>query len=178
MNDVDGSFGSIVRVLLLNATYEPLQLVSERRAVVLVLAGRAEAVVTPENPAVCRSATISVDVPSIVRLHNVVRLPSRVRTPPLTRRAVLLRDNYRCAYCDAPGDTIDHIVPRSRGGRHEWTNVVAACRRHNIQKGDRFLHELGWALKIEPRIPEGLWWRWRHVHDPDPLWEPFLPRAS
>lgn len=151
---------------------------SERRAVVLVLAGRAETVAVPEHPAVCRSTSISVDIPSIVRLHNVVRLPSRMRTPPLTRRAVLLRDNYRCAYCDGPGDTIDHVVPRSRGGRHEWTNVVTACRRHNTQKGDRFLDELGWSLRAEPLVPEGVWWRWRHLHDPDPLWEPFLPRAS
>lgn len=177
-NDGGGSFSLIARVLLLNATYEPLQLVSERRAVVLVLAGRAEPVVTPEKPSVCRSASLSVEIPSIVRLHTVVRLPLRMRTPPLTRRAVLLRDNYCCAYCDAPGDTVDHVVPRSRGGRHEWTNVVAACRRHNTQKGDRFLHEIGWSLRSEPRVPEGTWWRWRHLNDPDPLWAPFLPRAS
>jgi 5-methylcytosine-specific restriction endonuclease McrA len=153
-------------------------LVSERRAVVLVLAGRAEPVATPDEPQVWHSPAVSIDVPSIVRLHHVVRLPSRVRLPPLTRRAVLLRDNYRCAYCDEPGDTIDHIVPRSRGGRHEWTNVVTACRRHNTQKGDRLLNELGWFLRVEPRIPDGLWWRWRNVIDPDPLWEPFLPQAS
>jgi 5-methylcytosine-specific restriction endonuclease McrA len=168
----------MMRVLLLNATYEPLQLVSERRAVVLVLAGRAETVAVPERPTQCRSASLSVDIPSIVRLNTMVRLPSRMRTPPLTRRAVLLRDNYCCAYCEGPGDTIDHVVPRSRGGRHEWTNVVTACRRHNTQKGDRLLHELGWSLRDEPHVPEGMWWRWRHVHDPDPLWEPFLPRAS
>jgi 5-methylcytosine-specific restriction endonuclease McrA len=163
---------------LLNATYEPLQLVNERRAVVLMLAGRAEAVAVPEEPPVCRSATMVVEIPSIVRLVNVVRIPSHRRTPPLTRRAVLVRDQFRCAYCEAPGDTVDHVVPRSRGGRHEWTNVVAACRRHNIQKGDRFLHELGWKLRSEPHVPDGHWWRWRHLHDPDPLWEPYLPRAS
>jgi 5-methylcytosine-specific restriction endonuclease McrA len=169
---------AIPRVLLLNATFEPLQLVSERRAVVLVLAGRAEALVIPEDAALCRSTSLTVQVPSIVRLHNVVRLPSRVRTPPLTRRAVLLRDNHKCAYCLEPGDTVDHVVPRSRGGGHEWTNVVTACRRHNTLKGDRLLDELGWSLRIEPKIPDGPWWRWRHLHDPDPLWEPFLPKAS
>ena len=68
--------------------------------------------------------------------------------------------------------------PGSRGGRHEWTNVVAACRRHNMQKGDRLLEELGWRLHFEPRAPDGPWWRWRHVADPDPLWAPYLPRAS
>ena len=173
-----GKFSSVGRVLLLNATYEPLQLVSERRAVVLVLAGRAEPVVTPEHPSVCRSATIVVPIPSIVRLHSMVRLPTKMRTPPLTRRSILLRDDYRCAYCEEHADTIDHVVPRSRGGRHEWTNVVASCRRHNMLKSDRLLDELGCRIRIQPRGPEGPWWRWRHVLDPDPLWEPYLPKAS
>ena len=168
----------MARVLLLNATFEPLQLVSERRAVVLLLAGRAESVAIAEDPPRCRSASMEVEIPSIVRLHDMVRLPTKVRTPPLTRRALLLRDGYRCAYCLGHADTIDHVVPRSRGGRHEWTNVVAACRRHNMQKGDRLVEELGWSMSFEARVPEGPWWRWRHLADPDPLWAPFLPRAS
>jgi hypothetical protein len=169
---------AVGRVLLLNATFEPLQLVSERRAVVLMLAGRAEPIVTPDEPMVCRSAMLIVEIPAIVRLHEMVKIPTKVRTPPLTRRSLLLRDSYQCAYCLEHADTIDHVVPRSRGGRHEWTNVVAACRRHNMQKGDRLLEELGWRLHFEPRAPDGPWWRWRHVPDPDPLWAPFLPRAS
>ena len=96
----------------------------------------------------------------------------------MTRRSLLLRDSYRCAYCLEHADTIDHVVPRSRGGRHEWTNVVAACRRHNMQKGDRLLEEIGWRMHFEPRVPDGPWWRWRHLPDPDPLWAPYLPRAS
>jgi 5-methylcytosine-specific restriction endonuclease McrA len=166
------------RVLLLNATYEPLQLVSERRAVVLLLAGRAEPVATPDEPTMVRSARMTIAVPAIVRLHEMVRLPTRLRTPPLTRRALLLRDGYSCAYCLAHADTIDHVIPRSRGGRHEWTNVVAACRRHNMQKGDRLLEEIGWRLHFEPCVPEGPWWRWRHLPDIDPLWAPYLPKAS
>lgn len=166
------------RVLLLNATFEPLQLVSERRAVILLLAGRAEPIAVADVAPVCRSNSLTVTIPSIVRLHDMVRLPSKVRTPPLTRRSLLLRDGYRCAYCLEHADTIDHVVPRSRGGRHEWTNVVAACRRHNMQKGDRLLEEIGWRMHFEPRVPDGPWWRWRHVPDPDPLWAPFLPRAS
>ncbi len=168
----------VTRVLLLNATFEPLQLVSERRAVVLMLAGRAEPIVTPEHPSVCRSASVVVEIPAIVRLHDMVKLPLKVRTPPLTRRSLLLRDSYRCAYCLEHADTIDHVVPRSRGGRHEWTNVVAACRHHNMQKGDRLLEEIGWRMHFEPRVPDGPWWRWRHLPDPDPLWAPYLPRAS
>lgn len=166
------------RVLLLNATYEPLQLVTERRAIVMILDGRAEVVAVPENPDLCRSARLTVEVPSIVRLHNMVKLPSRVRTPPLTRRAVLARDGHRCGYCGGAADTIDHIRPRSRGGKNEWTNVVACCRSHNFQKGDRLLEEIGWALRVEPRAPEGPWWRWRNLGDTHPSWLDYLPRAS
>jgi 5-methylcytosine-specific restriction endonuclease McrA len=168
----------MARVLLLNATYEPLQLVSARRAVVLMLAGRAEPIASEEQPTYFHSTSMTVEVPSIVRLHEMVKIPGRVRTPPLTRRALLLRDSYQCAYCLGHADTIDHVVPRSRGGRHEWTNVVAACRRHNMQKGDRLIEEIGWRMHFEPRVPEGPWWRWRHVPNPSPQWAPYLPVAS
>lgn len=166
------------RVLLLNATYEPLQLVTERRAVVMILDGRAEVVAVPARPAVCRSAHLTIEIPTVVRLHNMVRLPSRVRIPPLTRRAVLARDGHRCGYCGDPADTIDHIRPRSRGGKNEWTNVVACCRLHNFQKGDRLLEEIGWRLRHEPRAPDGPWWRWRNLGETDPSWTDYLPQAS
>src|SRR5271168_2163399 len=125
------------RVLLLNATYEPLALVSDRRAVVLMLAGRAEAVAFRENCSVFHSARLSIDVPSIVRLSHMVRIPRWARTPPVTRRSVLRRDGGLCVYCSQPADTIDHVIPRSRGGLHEWTNVVAACKRDNLVKADQ-----------------------------------------
>jgi 5-methylcytosine-specific restriction endonuclease McrA len=166
------------RVLLLNATFEPLQLVSERRAVVLMLAGRAEPIAADEEPTHLHSATMSVEVPAIVRLHDMVKIPTKLRVPPLTRRSLLLRDNYSCGYCLGYADTIDHIIPRSRGGKNEWTNVVAACRRHNMQKGDRLLEEINWRLHFEPRVPDGPLWRWRHVQDPKPSWAPYLPKAS
>jgi 5-methylcytosine-specific restriction endonuclease McrA len=166
------------RVLLLNATYEPLALVSDRRAVVLVLGGRAEAVAFRPNGHVFHSSQLSVEVPAIVRLSHMVRIPRWARTPPLTRRAVLRRDGGRCAYCEAPADTVDHVVPRSRGGRHEWTNVVASCQRDNLMKGDRFLDELGWSLPFTPTAPDGHLWRLRHLAEVDPLWAPYLATAS
>ena len=166
------------RVLLLNATYEPLQLVTARRAVVLVLGERAEVVAPRSDEAVFRSPRAATPVPSIVKLRHFVRVPFRATQPPLSRRAVLLRDRHRCAYCQGHADTIDHVVPRSRGGRHEWANVVAACKRHNLQKGDRFLEEIGWELPFEPAAPAGLLWRWRHLGEVDPLWAPYLGEAQ
>ncbi len=166
------------RVLLLNATYEPLALVSDRRAVVLVLAGRAEAVAFRPDGPVFHSSHMVVPVPAIVRLCHMVRIPRWARTPPLTRRAVLRRDGGRCAYCPDVADTVDHVVPKSRGGRHEWTNVVASCKRDNLRKGDQLLSELGWSLAFQPQAPEGHLWRLRHLAEVDPLWEPYLAQAS
>ncbi len=166
------------RVLLLNATYEPLQLVSPRRAVLLIVDDRAEAVVVPAEPTVFHSLHLSIEVPSVLRLFHVVKMPSRTRTPPMTRRSVLQRDRHTCAYCGSDADTIDHIRPRSRGGRNEWTNVVAACRNCNFRKGDRMLEELGWRLRVNPVAPDGYGWRWRDLAECDPMWSEYLPKAS
>jgi 5-methylcytosine-specific restriction endonuclease McrA len=157
--------------LVLNATYEPLCVVPLRRAVVLVLAEKA--VVIEAGEGLMRSARTSVPVPSVVRLSHYVRVPYR-REVPLTRRAVLDRDAHACAYCGARADTLDHVRPRSRGGGHVWTNVVAACARCNHRKGDRLLAELGWHLVEPPRQPPAtvavvMGWAKR-----DPSWQPYL----
>ena len=136
--------------LVLNATYEPLCVVPLRRAVVLVLAEKALVVETSER--VMHSERLDVPIPTVVRLARFVRVPYR-RDVPLTRRAVLDRDAHSCVYCDARADTIDHVRPRSRGGQHVWTNVVAACARCNHRKGDRLLAEIGWALPAPPVQP-------------------------
>jgi len=135
---------------VLNATYEPLCVVTLRRAVVLVLAEKA--VIVEAGDSVMRSERTSVQVPSVVRLSRYVRVPYH-REVPMTRRAVLDRDGHACAYCGMRADTIDHIRPRSRGGAHVWTNVVAACARCNHRKGDRLLTELGWHLTAAPAQP-------------------------
>ena len=136
--------------LVLNATYEPLCVVPLRRAVVLVLAEKA--VVVESSQDVMHSERLSLPVPTVVRLARFVRVPYR-REVPLTRRAVLERDGHSCVYCGLRADTIDHVRPRSRGGLHQWTNVVAACARCNHRKGDRLLAELGWHLRVPPIAP-------------------------
>ncbi|HEY8302432.1 MAG TPA: HNH endonuclease [Jatrophihabitans sp.] len=162
--------------LVLNATYEPLCVVTLRRAVVLVLAEKA--IVVEAGQTVMHSAHEAIPVPSVVKLARYVRVPYR-REVPMTRRAVLDRDAHRCVYCGARADTIDHVRPRSRGGLHVWTNVVAACARCNHRKGDRLLAELGWQLTVAPVQPTATvavvmgWTRrepsWRRYLDPD--WE-------
>ena len=157
--------------LLLNATYEPLCVVSSRRAVVLVLA--AKAVPIEDGDGCFHSVTTTVRVPSVVRLTRYVRVPYRAQVP-LTRKAVFARDGGRCAYCGAPATSLDHVVPRSRGGLHTWDNVVASCARCNHTKADRAISELGWRLRIVPRAPSGMAWRVLGSRPPDPRWQAYL----
>ena len=137
-------------VLLLNASWEPLRVITLRRAVLLVLAEKAE--VVTETDGEVRSASLSLPAPSVIRLRYFVRVPYRARVP-LSRRALVARDGGRCQYCGSSGATIDHVVPRSRGGQHEWANVVLACQPCNHKKGDRLLTELGWSLPRKPVAP-------------------------
>ena len=86
----------------------------------------------------------------------------------------LARDGHRCAYCGAVATSLDHVVPRSRGGEHVWENVVAACARCNRLKADRLVSELGWRLRATPRAPAGATWRVLGARRLDPRWSPYL----
>ena len=126
-----------------------------------------------DGDGVLRAATQAVHVPSVVRLTRFVRVPYRA-TVPLTRKAVFARDGGRCAYCGAPATSLDHVVPRSRGGTHSWDNVVSACGRCNHVKADRAVAELGWRLRRAPTAPSGAAWRVVGARRLDPRWEPYL----
>ncbi|WP_017327709.1 HNH endonuclease [Synechococcus sp. PCC 7336] len=136
------------KVLVLNASYEPLNITTWRRAVVLLLKGKAEGV---EHNG--RMLYANFRLPTVIRLRYYVNVP--YKAIPLTRRNVLYRDEYRCQYCNVAGDnlTIDHVIPRSRGGGDLWDNVVSACVRCNIKKGNRTPKEAGMPLKRSPRRP-------------------------
>lgn len=161
------------QVLLLNASYEPLTTLPMRRAVVLVLRDKAEIVHDDTSGAVLRSASLALAAPSVIRLRRFVKVPFRARVP-LTRAALMRRDDFRCAYCGRRAETIDHVIPRSRGGDHTWENCVASCMTCNIRKADRFLEELGWTSRITPMAPRGAHWRLIGAHHGDPQWAPYL----
>lgn len=143
------------RALVLNATYEPLSVVSSRRATVLLLSEKA--VLVSPSGLQFHSEHLVVDVPSIVRLRQFVKVPFR-RRAALNRRSVFARDGHRCQYCDGPAESIDHVIPRAKGGPHEWENVVAACRDCNVRKRDRLLHETSMTLRSTPSAPRGFSW--------------------
>ncbi|MBM3671670.1 MAG: HNH endonuclease [Actinobacteria bacterium] len=160
------------RALLLNASFEPLCVVSARRAVVLVLKEKAE--ILERNGAEFRSERTSIPAPSVIRLVHFVRVPFRTRVP-LSRRAVFARDHHRCQYCNRNAENIDHVVPRSRGGTHTWENVVASCRNCNAKKEDRLLQEANLRLKRTPRAPHAALWLVATAGNPDPAWTSYLP---
>lgn len=141
------------QVLVLNAGYEPLSLVSVRRAVVLLLREKAELLEATQQ--ILQGANSSLPVPLVIRLVHYVRLPHR-RVPP-TRAAIMLRDGYTCQYCGAtPGRTeltVDHVLPRSRGGRHDWLNLVTACKHCNQVKGSALPAEANMRLGRKPFEP-------------------------
>jgi len=161
--------------LVLNATYEPLSVVPARRAACLVLAEKAD--VIHDDGTVLRSARLALPAPTVIRLRYVVKVPYHRRTA-LSRRAVFARDDHRCQYCGAQADSIDHVLPRSRGGGHVWENVAAACRACNLRKRDRTPDEAGMRLASLPRAPrEGSWVAVTVGRVPE-AWIPYLARAS
>lgn len=138
-------------VLVLNATFEPINVTAVRRALVLMLKGVAQA--EEINPAEVHSATKAVHVPSVIRLLSYRHIPQQSRA--LSRKNILLRDRNTCQFCGStfPASelTLDHVMPRSRGGRSTWENLVACCYNCNNNKGDRTPEEAGLELVRRPR---------------------------
>ncbi len=154
---------------MLNVTDRPLAVVPARRAVVLVL--KEKAILVHANGIMFRSEHLAVPAPSVVRLRYLVHVPYRA-TATLTRRAVFARDGWVCQYCGSAAENVDHVIPRSRGGPHEWDNVVAACRRCNSKKENRLPHEAGLTLRVKPFAPrDGLRLSVGRV---EPEWERYL----
>ena len=165
---------SAPRVLLLNAGYEALTALPARRAVVMLLGGKA--VVGHDHPTevLVRSVGTAVRVPSVIMLREYVRIPYRAQVP-MTRAALMYRDSHRCGYCNAKATTVDHVVPRSRGGSHDWENCVASCAPCNHRKADKLLSELGWELRAPLVAPRGRTWRLvSQLREIGPHWEDYL----
>jgi len=161
------------QVLVLNASYEPLNVTSVRRAHVLVFKGKAEVLEELEQP--LRSASDTYPWPHVIRLVSYVRVPRAIKRK-ISRRALFARDNWRCVYCGtATGRlTLDHVVPRSRGGDSVWENVVTSCAPCNLRKGNRLPEEVAMELPRRPQPPTPVLF----IHLASPKipagWQPYL----
>ena len=165
---------SHAKALVLNASMEPLAVVAARRALVLVLCEKADVVHLDGHR--YRSEHLDLSAPSVIRLRQYVRVPYR-RRAALSRRGVFLRDRNICQYCGAAAENVDHVIPRSRGGPHEWENVVAACRRCNSRKKDRTPAEASMVLTRLPYAPRAAFWLVVALGGLDPVWAPYLGEA-
>jgi 5-methylcytosine-specific restriction endonuclease McrA len=165
-----------MRTLVLNAGYEPLGVVSFKRALVLVMNDKARVLARDaEHPVL--GIREDFDRPAVILLTRYVRVPTN-RMMPVSRRGVLRRDGQRCGYCGGAATTIDHVQPRSRGGKDTWENLVACCLRCNNVKGDRTPAEMGWSLRVSPRMPHQAGWTIKNAERPEPEWDPFLAEAA
>jgi 5-methylcytosine-specific restriction endonuclease McrA len=166
--------GSAGRVLVLNASYEPINVCTVRRATVLLLKSRAELLERGEG--ILHSERLNLDRPCVIRLMRYVRIPRDVHRRKITRKAVLARDGYTCQYCgrEASGLTVDHVIPRSRGGQSDWENIVASCAPCNRKKGNRLPREISMHPARRPK-PPGPTVFIRIASPRVPLaWEPYL----
>src|SRR6201997_4025811 len=140
------------RVLVLNATYEPINVCTVRRAVVLLLKEKAELLERGRMELHSESSTIAR--PVVIRLITYVRVPRDAHRRKITRRAVFARDSWTCQYCGSRSNlTVDHVIPRSKGGASEWENIVASCAPCNRRKGNALPRQAGMRLLRKPRTP-------------------------
>jgi 5-methylcytosine-specific restriction endonuclease McrA len=138
-------------VLVLNANFEPINICNTRRAVGLIISGKAAMVMNGRGT--IRTVSQSIPRPSVIRLEQMIHRP-RLRLK-LTRREIFRRDNHTCQYCGRHSSdlTLDHVLPKHLGGEHIWTNVVAACPTCNHRKGGRRLEEVRMVLLHVPKEP-------------------------
>src|ERR1700739_2934998 len=140
------------RVLVLNATFEPINVCTVRRAVVLLLKSKAEVIEHAEWK--LHSANSTMARPGVIRLVPAVPIPRDTHRGRITRRAFFARDDWTCQYCGARSNlTVDHVVPRSKGGTSTWENIVASCAPCNRRKGNSEPRQAGMRLLKQPRTP-------------------------
>ena len=159
------------RVLVLNQNYQPLSVCSAQKAIVLLYLGKAE--VVEQNHSIVHSVSMSMHLPSIVRLNWLIKRPSRKIM--LTRKNVIKRDLHTCQYCGRKEGvlTVDHVIPKKRGGPDTWENLICACMECNNKKGGRTPKEAGMALMSSPRKPGYLFFVQHLVGIPDDKWKQY-----
>ncbi|MCC7103778.1 MAG: HNH endonuclease [Chloroflexi bacterium] len=161
-------------VLVLNQNYEPLNICNARRALVLVDGGKAE--VIEHGSGEIRSPSTAFKRPSVIRMVYLIKRPRpKVR---LTRREIFIRDGFTCQYCGVKTRdlTLDHVVPRHRGGKHTWDNLVSACRACNHRKGGKRLEDTKFTLLRQPFEPKAnSFYLFGQYLDENGAWQKFIP---
>ena len=160
------------QVLLLNQSYEPLQICNMRRAIILIFRGKAHSVEQFDDE--IRSVSYSIKMPAVIRIYSYINLPRN--SIVLTRKNILKRDSLSCQYCGTKSSplTVDHIIPKVKGGKDSWENLTTACVSCNNKKGNRTLREANLKLLSKPRVPSRITFIQRFVRTPIKEWRPYL----
>ena len=160
------------KVLLLNQNYEPMSVVSAKKAIILVFLQKVE--IVEKRDLMIRSQHLALPLPSIIRLICYVRVP--YKRVELTRRNILKRDSYSCQYCATKRGpfTVDHVIPKTKGGNESWENLVCACVRCNNKKGRRTPEEANMPLIRRPRRPSHLFFIQHFIGTNEECWKPYL----
>lgn len=160
------------KVLVLNADFRALTVCPAPKAFLLVYLKKAEIVHKAENK-VLRTVSKAFPMPSVIRLYNYVNLP--YRGVVLSRHNIFKRDLHRCVYCGSRRElTLDHVIPKSKGGKSTWTNLVTACKSCNSHKGDMSVEEAGLSLPYEPYKPSFVIFLREFSKMGDGYWKPYL----
>ena len=160
------------KVLVLNQSYEPLMVINAKRAIILVLKDKVELLEKYKES--IRSVRMIFDLPSVIRLNFYVRL--KYKDIILTRKNIFKRDQYCCQYCSKNKNllTIDHVIPKNRGGQDSWENLVTACSRCNTRKGNHLLKDLSMKLQKVPRKPSKIFHLQSYVNKNQDNWRQYL----
>ena len=160
------------QVLVLNQNYEPMTITNAKKAIILIYLGKAE--IIEKNEAYIHSISTSYPLPSIVRLTRYINVPRKRII--LSRKNIIKRDSHTCQYCGARFGpvTIDHVIPKVRGGEDTWENLVCACVKCNNKKGNRLLEEVGMVLARKPQRPNYIFFIRYFIGKIDNRWKPYL----
>jgi len=160
------------KVLLLNQNYEPVTVVSAKKAIILFILQKVEIIEKREQ--LVRSQYMALPMPSVIRLTCYVKVPRK--GVELNRANLFRRDGYRCQYCGTRKGplTIDHVVPKTRGGVDSWENLVSACVKCNNKKGDKMPDEAGMVLLKKPKRPSYLFFMQYFIGLSEQAWKPYL----
>lgn len=160
------------KVLLLNSSYEPMTLCSAKKALTLLFLEKAETVEWRDKDFI-RSVNTKMKCPSIIRLRSKTQT-SRGKVQ-LNRKNIFKRDGFKCGYCGSTKDlTIDHIIPKSKGGKSTWENLVSACCSCNNKKDDKYYYEVGLKLRITPKVPNHIFFLREGIKKMEENWRPYL----
>lgn len=160
------------KVLLLNNSYEPIQVIGGKKAIIMLLLDKVDLI--EKSNLFIRSEKLKLNFPSVIKLKTYVFI--KIKNISLTRRNIINRDNSMCQYCGKKSKnmTIDHVIPKDKKGKDTWTNLVSACAKCNIEKGNKLLSQTNMKLLSKPKKPSHIYHMQKLVNSDNKLWKPYL----